>query len=989
MLLTLSVMLQSMSLSPLIAFGDNKTYTLKIDPNGGVYRGSTGITEYTWESWHDEGTLFEWVGPKLQYYTTPVGGYYFLELWGAKGGDDSGPGGYGGYVKSYTRLNQGQVLYIACGEQGETQHGNEIKVHDPINGVSIDNPIYGGGARAGILEAIPQAFSGQGGGATSIYLSAQGNGDLINYVGCKNDVLAVAGGGGGGSEYIAGGGGVVLYGGSGYNYSVINSANEASLNMQFAQGSYPGEWNVIDGGGGGGGWIGGVHGIDSHIDGKRASGGGASFVNTSCGCYNSELTPGVNGGAGKVKITLAESANPTILETPTRTGYNFNGWKITEGTGNIYKNYSQYLVQYNSDMTVEAQWTPITYTVTYDSNKPNDASTSIEGTTPDSKHVYDTKSNLSPNGYKLRGYIFTGWNTEKDGTGTHYDDEAEVLNLTTIDNDVITLYAQWIPIEYKIYYDKGLTTDITTTSIANADRNTDIQLTLTDRPYTQCVFDSDVSLATIGSLKGREYILEFDSNKPESIIHQKENKDAVPTSVSKITGKLESLGKYQITEQDADITENLIPNIGATLTRPNYVSVQDDNVTATALWKDITLNNFNSPTLTGWEFVGWYDNQLGSPSETKTYDTDKYKQTASGKVISETVYPSTAKFNKTLYARWKRTIHLTFDMNGGFYQGDSKDVTLTGIYYNNADGYDFSLTSTPTPESLPNYEKQQGVIDAYGSYNMDDEYGKNGENQKYVKTDAEGITYRFLGWSLDKNATEPDNRFISFLESHQKDFRIYDDTTLYAVWEPVLITNITLKRTLGDLKFNNGDTPLSNVQNVRASSENKNVEVIAKPGEQCNYIIATKGRKEIQAKVIFDSKITDIYTNNGIWTDNLNPNTKTGEELSESHGLDRLIKLGTINSVMKKFYIPQYLGTSQSFESSIGKTQYQMIFSIEQDSYFYKLVYDDKEKAEIYGTIYITTYKSGDGTDETPVNPSEPITSVLDELRAKLKIRLK
>lgn len=972
MLLTLSVMLQSMSLSPLIAFGDNKTYTLKVDPNGGVYRGSTGITEYTWESWHDNGTTFGYIGWQLQTYHVPADGYYFLELWGGKAGDDSAPGGYGGYVKSYAKLSKDQILYIACGQLAPDQNGDQHP---------IDNPVYGGGGRAGITGKH-ENYSGQGGGATSIYLSAKGDGNLINYEYSKNDVLAVAGGGGGGSADVAGAGGVVLYGGSGNSYRVINGASTKDLGWNFANGMNPGD---NDGGGGGGGWIGGMYGIDH----GRSSGGGASFVNTSQGCYNYQLIPNYNTGAGKVKITLAESANPTILETPTRTGYNFNGWKITEGTGNIYKNYSQYLVQYNSDATVQAQWTPITYTVTYDSNKPNDASTSIEGTTPDSKHVYDTKSNLSQNGYKLRGYIFTGWNTEKDGTGTHYDDEAEVFNWTTVDHDVITLYAQWIPIEYKIYYDKGLTTDITTTSIANADRNTDIQLTLTDRPYTQCVFDSDVSLATIGSLKGREYILEFDSNKPESIIHQKENKDAVPTSVSKITGKLESLGKYQITEQDADITENLIPNIGATLTRPNYVSVQDDTVTATALWKDITLNNFNSPTLTGWEFVGWYDNQLGSPSETKTYDTDKYKQTASGKVISETVYPSTAKFNKTLYARWKRTIHLTFDMNGGFYQGDSKDVTLTGIYYNNADGYDFSLTSTPTPESLPNYEKQQGVIDAYGSYNMDDEYGKNGENQKYVKTDAEGITYRFLGWSLDKNATEPDNRFISFLESHQKDFRIYDDTTLYAVWEPVLITNITLKRTLGDLKFNSGNTPLSNVQNVRASSENKNVEVIAKPGEQCNYIIATKGRKEIQAKVIFDSKITDIYTNTGIWTDNLNPNTKTGEELSESHGLDRLIKLGSINSVMKKFYIPQYLGTSQSFESSIGETQYQMIFSIEQDSYFYKLVYDDKEKAEIYGTIYITTYKSGDGTDETPVNPSEPITSVLDELRAKLKIRLK
>ena len=45
---------------------------------------------------------------------------------------------------------------------------------------------------------------------------------------------------------------------------------------------------------------------------------------------------------------------------------------------------------------------------------------------------------LNSNKYTREGYIFTGWNTEADGSGLSYDDG---VNISIIDN--ITLYAQW------------------------------------------------------------------------------------------------------------------------------------------------------------------------------------------------------------------------------------------------------------------------------------------------------------------------------------------------------------------------------------------------------------------------------------------------------------------------------------------------------------------------------------------------------------------
>lgn len=642
-----------------------------------------------------------------------------------------------------------------------------------------------------------------------------------------------------------------------------------------------------------------------------------------------------------------------------------------------------------------------TWTLNYDGNG-NTGGTNVE---PTYRHWCE-EAVFSDNTFTKKGYVFIGWKIGDKvyKPGDVWMGSASNPNAGTSANKVITAYAQWRPIEYDIYYEKGLTDDTQNTSIANATRNTDIQSTGKNRPYTHCKYDSPVSFATIGTVLGRNYTLSFNKNKPASIVHQKSNHDADPTAAAPMTGNLSSKDQWQITGQEEDVTSNLTPTMGATIESPNYVSVDNGSVTATALWQNKLLDHFSSPTLTGWKFVGWYDNQEGKDSTAVSNTTDMIREvnketnvspdtsvTVKGNVTSYTVQPKTTKFDQTLYARWQRTIHLTFDMNGGEYRGDPSDVILNGIYYNNADGYNFSLTLTPTAKHLPDYEEQQNRIDAYGTYDS------NGENAKYTKTDDKGVVYRFLGWSLNKDATEPDSSLIVYDAGRAVNYRVYDDTTLYAVWEPVLIINFNLDRTLGNLNFSDGSSPDGNAANIRASSGTQYVSTIAKPGEQCNYSITFKGRIPADAYTSFDPKITDIYTHSGSWTDNLNPSTGYGdptvgyEDLIESqqHGLDRHIIINN-NYIQRKFYVPQYLGTKQSYETSIDITQYSALFEITQPSFYYKYVYNKLEQVEIAGTIYITTSKStggpdggGGGGDPTPV------ISVLDELRAKLKIRLK
>ena len=79
------------------------------------------------------------------------------------------------------------------------------------------------------------------------------------------------------------------------------------------------------------------------------------------------------------------------------------------------------------------------FTVIFDANGGT-------GTMTNQNIVIDTDTNLKPNEYTRQDYSFTGWNTQADGEGTDYADEASVRNLAA-ENASITLYAQWEEIQ--------------------------------------------------------------------------------------------------------------------------------------------------------------------------------------------------------------------------------------------------------------------------------------------------------------------------------------------------------------------------------------------------------------------------------------------------------------------------------------------------------------------------------------------------------------
>ena len=78
-----------------------------------------------------------------------------------------------------------------------------------------------------------------------------------------------------------------------------------------------------------------------------------------------------------------------------------------------------------------------------------------DGKMDDEEFTYGVSKKLKKNAYIKEDFIFKGWNTKADGTGTQYSDEQEILNLSSVDGDEITLYAQWVSDQPAIFQTNG------------------------------------------------------------------------------------------------------------------------------------------------------------------------------------------------------------------------------------------------------------------------------------------------------------------------------------------------------------------------------------------------------------------------------------------------------------------------------------------------------------------------------------------------------
>lgn len=183
-----------------------------------------------------------------------------------------------------------------------------------------------------------------------------------------------------------------------------------------------------------------------------------------------------NENGDTVKGTMSDQTLTYSKATALRkNAYSFAKWKFTgwntkaDGTGVKYKNAASVknlASEQDAEVTLYAQWQPLTYTVKFDGNTSYFGG-KVSGKMPAVKYSYytDLGKVLPTNKFTCPGMTFKGWRLQsdldaapeiEDGYPNNYDME----ELATQNKNVVTLYAVWERNKYtvEIYYDDASST---------------------------------------------------------------------------------------------------------------------------------------------------------------------------------------------------------------------------------------------------------------------------------------------------------------------------------------------------------------------------------------------------------------------------------------------------------------------------------------------------------------------------------------------------
>lgn len=376
-----------------------------------------------------------------------------------------------------------------------------------------------------------------------------------------------------------------------------------------------------------------------------------------------------------------------------------------------------------------------------------------------------------------------------------------------------------------------------------------------------------------------------------------------------------------------DLPATLIPN---KFTRP-------DNT---------TYNSVNY--IKGYEFIGWGTSAI---QKTATYidkQTVKNLKNTDGAVLD-------------LYAIWKKPITLTFNFNGGKFNDSTANQVLNYTMYNSELSHTFDIKPY------------------YGGFKNNRISANKGINNKLTKTDTNGIQYRFLGYSLNPNATVPDSNFDVYnIKERTENYTIRDNTTLYAVWEPVLqmtvqlsalqhsgvmqlTSDVPVTTTLGNFKISSGTRSTEIPSSATASVNSAIIGTNVTNKDLVTYTVSAKGASNIKFSTAADSRILDIYTygNNNTWFDKLNT-------------IDKFeYTIDNFSNTTSSFTIPQYIGTKKSYktsnpESATDTSVYAIKFTCTQPSYYYSKYWNSPESTSVYGILFLNPTLPDDNTNILP-----------------------
>ncbi|MGN0367378.1 MAG: InlB B-repeat-containing protein, partial [Wujia sp.] len=494
------------------------------------------------------------------------------------------------------------------------------------------------------------------------------------------------------------------------------------------------------------------------------------------------------------------------------TGYTFKGWSLDkeataeDTTALMADASSQVNLATGGEKTIYAVWKKNTYNVEFHANVPRTATSTAQGRMDAQTMTYDVEAALTANAYTLEGYTFRGWSTDEAVNEVTYTDKKKVVNLST--QGTFDLYAFWQANSYEVAFDANVPADATseaTGTMANQTCTYDVAQNLTKNAYTLTGYtflgwsldenatgedttalmadeSEQMNLATSGVKTlyaiwaKNEYTVSFDANKPEGATTNVQGTMAVQTMTydveAALTENAYTLEGYTFEgwSKDAKAAEasytdkqqlkNLSSQGACTLyaiwQANSYEVAFDANVPATATSEvsgamenqtfaydkkqKLTKNAY---TLTGYTFLGWSLDENATGEDTTALMADESEQV---NFVTSGV--------KTLYAIW---------------QANTYEVA-----------FDSDVPETATSKVSGTMENQTFTYD---------------KKQKLTKNAYTLTGYTFLGWALDKDASQdseqtatdsdaqPADSVLLADESEQVNLATDGVKTVYAVWE--------------------------------------------------------------------------------------------------------------------------------------------------------------------------------------------------------------
>ena len=411
--------------------------------------------------------------------------------------------------------------------------------------------------------------------------------------------------------------------------------------------------------------------------------------------------------SGTVNLYANWTLGSVTLPTPTRTGYTFVGW-YTAASGGTLVGAGGASYTPEEAITLYAQWTANSYTITFDGNKsdyPN-----VSGSTASLSMTYDVAKNLPNCGFTNTGYKFLGWDTDSRAQEPTYTAGQSVKNLVSTSGGSIKLCAIWAEVNYNVAFNANGGSG----TMANQQMQVGIAEALNANTFTRTGYtfsgwaesatgavkytdkQSVTSLASEGATKtlyavwtANTYTITFASNggtgTVSSITATYDKSVTLPSSGFTRTGYTLAGWDTDAHAQEPTYTvgqsvSNLVSTNGGTISlaaiwSPNSYTVtfNANGGTCTTTSKSVTYassyGTLPTPTRTGYTFDGWFTAKTGGTE-----------------VTSSTLVSITSA--QTLYAQWTaRTYTVTFNHN----YGDTPTESTAQITY------DASYGTLPTP----------------------------------------------------------------------------------------------------------------------------------------------------------------------------------------------------------------------------------------------------------------------------------------------------